>query len=174
MRNPTALIAASDQGRIVVRLAVRPQKSIVGAGDCGYNLCVPGSRPSRYQSRPQFARQLRTGGATRPGAHQLASSIRSSTSSFSAPTLPWLVVSWPTRATIQKSHRFRHSCLCHPRHQSKRRSAGISVPVIYMTGNEDPAVRKAALDSGCIALLTKPFSVQALMEPLKNVSAERT
>jgi len=48
------------------------------------------------------------------------------------------------------------------------------VPVIYMTGNEDPAVRKAALDSGCIALLTKPFSVQALMEPLKNVSAERT
>jgi len=29
--------------------------------------------------------------------------------------------------------------------------AGISVPVIYMTGNEDPAVRKAALDSGCIA-----------------------
>ena len=25
-------------------------------------------------------------------------------------------------------------------------AAGISVPVIYMTGNEDPAVRKAALD----------------------------
>ena len=48
------------------------------------------------------------------------------------------------------------------------------MPVIYMTGNEDPAVRKAALDSGCIALLTKPLSVQALMEPLKNVSAERT
>ena len=33
---------------------------------------------------------------------------------------------------------------------------GVSVPVIYMTGNEDPAVRKAALDSGCIAFLTKP------------------
>jgi FixJ family two-component response regulator len=29
--------------------------------------------------------------------------------------------------------------------------AGISVPVIYMTGNEDPAVRTAVLDSGCIA-----------------------
>ena len=49
--------------------------------------------------------------------------------------------------------------------------AGISVPVIYMTGNEDPAVRMAALDSGCIAFLTKPFSVQALMEPLKKASA---
>ena len=51
------------------------------------------------------------------------------------------------------------------------KAAGISVPVIYMTGNEDPAVRKAALDSGCIAFLTKPFSVRALMEPLKKVSA---
>ena len=29
--------------------------------------------------------------------------------------------------------------------------AGISVPVIYTTGNDDPAVRKAAMASGCIA-----------------------
>lgn len=36
-------------------------------------------------------------------------------------------------------------------------AAGVSVPVIYITGNETPAVRKAALDSGCIAFLTKPF-----------------
>ena len=54
------------------------------------------------------------------------------------------------------------------------KAAGISVPVIYMTGNEDPAVRKAALDSGCIALLTKPFSVQSLIEPLKKASAGRS
>ena len=52
--------------------------------------------------------------------------------------------------------------------------AGNSVPVIYMTGNEDPAVRKAALDSGCIAFLTKPFSVQELIEPLKKASARRS
>jgi FixJ family two-component response regulator len=52
--------------------------------------------------------------------------------------------------------------------------AGVSVPVIYMTGNEEPAVRKAALDSGCIAFLTKPFSVQSLLEPLKNASAGRS
>jgi FixJ family two-component response regulator len=51
---------------------------------------------------------------------------------------------------------------------------GVSVPVIYMTGNEDPAVRKAALDSGCIAFLTKPFSVQELIGPLKKASAGRS
>ena len=42
-----------------------------------------------------------------------------------------------------------------------------------MTGNEDPAFRKAALDAGCIAFLTKPFSVQALLEPLKKAAAGR-
>jgi len=31
--------------------------------------------------------------------------------------------------------------------------AGIAVPVIYMTGNEDPTVRRATLESGCIAFL---------------------
>jgi FixJ family two-component response regulator len=51
---------------------------------------------------------------------------------------------------------------------------GISVPIIYMTGNRDPAVRKAALDSGCVAFLTKPFSGQELMEPLKKASAGRS
>jgi FixJ family two-component response regulator len=48
------------------------------------------------------------------------------------------------------------------------KAGGVSVPVIYMTGNDDPIVRKAALDSGCIAFLTKPFSVRELMEPLKR------
>ena len=54
------------------------------------------------------------------------------------------------------------------------KAAGNSVPFIYMTGNEDPAVRKAALDSGCIAFLTKPFSVQELIEPLRKASAGRS
>jgi len=52
--------------------------------------------------------------------------------------------------------------------------AGISVPVIYMTGNDDPSVRKAAVTSGCIAFLTKPFSTQTLIEPLKKASAARS
>lgn len=46
--------------------------------------------------------------------------------------------------------------------------AGIAVPVIYMTGSDDPAVREAALSSGCIAFLTKPFSAQDLLEPLRR------
>ena len=58
------------------------------------------------------------------------------------------------------------------RHRLK--AAGISLPVIYITGNEDPAVRKAALASGCIAFLTKPFSTQSLIEPLKKASAGRS
>ena len=52
--------------------------------------------------------------------------------------------------------------------------AGHSVPVIYMTGNDNPAVRKAALQSGCTAYLTKPFSAKSLIEPLWNATAGRT
>lgn len=53
-------------------------------------------------------------------------------------------------------------------------TAGNSVPVIYMTGNQDAAVREAALNSGGIAFLTKPFSTQALIEPLKKAAAGRS
>jgi FixJ family two-component response regulator len=51
------------------------------------------------------------------------------------------------------------------------KAAGISVPVIYMTGNDTPTVRMAALQSGCLAYLEKPFSVQSLIEPLERASA---
>ena len=54
------------------------------------------------------------------------------------------------------------------------KAAGASVPIIYMTGNDNPAVREAAVASGCIAFLTKPFSVQELIEPLKNASGGRS
>ena len=46
------------------------------------------------------------------------------------------------------------------------KEANISVPVIYITGNDSPAVRTAALQSGCLAYLTKPFSAKSLLEPL--------
>ena len=54
------------------------------------------------------------------------------------------------------------------RHRLK--AANISVPVIYMTGKDSPAVREAALQSGCLAYLTKPFSAKSLIEPLKAIS----
>jgi FixJ family two-component response regulator len=55
------------------------------------------------------------------------------------------------------------------RHRLK--AEGNAVPVIYMTGNDNPAVRKAALESGCIAYLKKPFSAKALIEPVERASA---
>ena len=55
------------------------------------------------------------------------------------------------------------------RHRLK--AANNSVPVIYMTGNDSPAVRLAAHQSGCFAYLTEPFSAKSLIEPLKRASA---
>src|SRR5258707_5551647 len=54
------------------------------------------------------------------------------------------------------------------------KAAGILVPGIYITGNDNPAVRKAALESGCLAYLTKPFSAKALIEPVERASAGPT
>jgi len=50
------------------------------------------------------------------------------------------------------------------RHRLK--AANISVPVIYITGNDSPAVRAAAYQSGCLAYLTKPFSAMSLIVQL--------
>ena len=58
------------------------------------------------------------------------------------------------------------------RHRLK--AAGISVPVIYMTANDNPAIRMAALKSGCVAYLTKPFSGKALIESVEIASAGLT
>ena len=52
------------------------------------------------------------------------------------------------------------------------KAAGVSVPVIYITGNANPKVREAAVASGCVAFLTKPFSSHELIEPLKVAWAE--
>lgn len=51
------------------------------------------------------------------------------------------------------------------------RAAGISLPVIYITGKDTPATRTAAIDSGCLAYLTKPFAAGSLMEPIRRASA---
>jgi FixJ family two-component response regulator len=55
--------------------------------------------------------------------------------------------------------------------RGRLKAAGISVPVIYMTASDNPAVRLAALESGCIAFLTKPFLAKSLIEPLGKASA---
>ncbi|WJR79771.1 response regulator [Bradyrhizobium sp. NP1] len=49
--------------------------------------------------------------------------------------------------------------------------SGVSLPVIYITANDSDAVRTAALESGCIAFLRKPFPAKALLEPIDRVAA---
>jgi FixJ family two-component response regulator len=51
------------------------------------------------------------------------------------------------------------------------RATGISVPVIYITANDNHASRMAAIESGCIAYLVKPFPAKSLIEPIQKVSA---
>jgi FixJ family two-component response regulator len=51
------------------------------------------------------------------------------------------------------------------------KAAGISLPVIYITGNDNPAVRMAAIESGCIAYLTKPFGAKSLIESIERLAA---
>jgi FixJ family two-component response regulator len=50
-------------------------------------------------------------------------------------------------------------------------AAGISLPVIFVTGKDNPATRMAALASGCLAYLTKPFPAKSLIEPIERAFA---
>ena len=50
------------------------------------------------------------------------------------------------------------------------KAANISMPVIFMTGNDSPSNRTAALQSGCLAYLIKPFSALSLIEQLKRAT----
>lgn len=47
---------------------------------------------------------------------------------------------------------------------------GVVLPVIYITGNDSPATRTAALDSGCVAYLTKPFAAKSLIDSIETMS----
>ena len=48
------------------------------------------------------------------------------------------------------------------------KAAGVSLPVIYITGKDNDATRMAAMESGCLAYLTKPFAAQSLIEPIER------
>jgi FixJ family two-component response regulator len=47
----------------------------------------------------------------------------------------------------------------------------VSLPVIFITGNDNPATRMAAMASGCLAYLTKPFVAKSLIEPIERAAA---
>jgi CheY-like chemotaxis protein len=44
--------------------------------------------------------------------------------------------------------------------------AGFRFPIIFMTGSTDESLRGRAMQAGCVAFLTKPFSPPALTEAL--------
>ena len=48
--------------------------------------------------------------------------------------------------------------------------AGVQLPVIYITGNDSHATRMAAMASGCLAYLTKPFPARSLIEPIERAA----
>lgn len=50
-------------------------------------------------------------------------------------------------------------------------ASGISLPVIFITGKDSPATRMAAVASGCLAYLTKPFSARSLIGPIERLAA---
>ena len=55
--------------------------------------------------------------------------------------------------------------------RQRLKAAGVSLPVIFITGNDNPATRMAAMASGCLAYLTKPFVAQSLIEPVERAAA---
>jgi FixJ family two-component response regulator len=55
--------------------------------------------------------------------------------------------------------------------RQRLRNENVDVPVIYITGNDNPSVREAALRSGCLAYFTKPFSAELLKTLLEEASA---
>ncbi|WP_249127499.1 response regulator [Bradyrhizobium lablabi] len=48
---------------------------------------------------------------------------------------------------------------------------GVTLPVIYITGNDSNATRMAAMASGCLAYLTKPFTARSLIETIEQAAA---
>jgi FixJ family two-component response regulator len=47
----------------------------------------------------------------------------------------------------------------------------VGLPVIYVTGNDSEVNRTAAIASGCVAYLTKPFAARSLIEPIARLCA---
>jgi FixJ family two-component response regulator len=55
--------------------------------------------------------------------------------------------------------------------RTKLADQGVMAPVIFITGNDSSTKRSAAMRSGCIAYLTKPFPARSLIEPVTQAFA---
>jgi FixJ family two-component response regulator len=50
--------------------------------------------------------------------------------------------------------------------QRSLRTSGSTLPVVFVTAFDSESVRREALEAGCAAYLTKPFSASALIEAI--------
>ena len=50
------------------------------------------------------------------------------------------------------------------------KTSGSPLPVIFMTARDDDAMRRQALDEGCIDYLRKPFASQLLFEAIEKAA----
>jgi FixJ family two-component response regulator len=48
---------------------------------------------------------------------------------------------------------------------------GSTLPIIFMTGLDDEAIERRALETGCVAFLRKPFSQYALVDAIGKAVA---
>lgn len=56
---------------------------------------------------------------------------------------------------------------------SRLASTKQSLPIIFITGNDNETVREAALQQGCVAYLTKPFAPKFLVDAIDRALAQR-
>jgi FixJ family two-component response regulator len=47
---------------------------------------------------------------------------------------------------------------------------GFTIPIIFMSADNNESVKRRAMEIGCVAFLTKPFSADVLIEVLANLS----
>jgi FixJ family two-component response regulator len=51
--------------------------------------------------------------------------------------------------------------------------SGLSVPTVFITGNDTATARQAASDADCSAFLVKPFPVKSLIDAIANATPEQ-
>lgn len=50
---------------------------------------------------------------------------------------------------------------------------GTTVPVIFITANDNDTTRQATRDAGCLAYLPKPFPAKSLLDAIQRASVQR-
>ena len=53
-------------------------------------------------------------------------------------------------------------------------NAGFTIPIIFMGANSNESAKRRAVEIGCLAFLTKPFSADALIHALAALSCRRS